>query len=412
MTTTHYVSSALTVLLLGSTGVASMPRASHVPHLHATFFAASTRLTRATVARPTIEVTPGSAPDGATVTVSGAGFGAREAVTLVFDGNAAFAAHTRATSAGLLETTPFTVPSAAGVGIHYIVASGAIRGHTASARLEVRAMRTTLAVTPSSATSGSTVTVSGAGFGAGEAVTLVFDGNAAFAAHTHAMADGTLAATPFTVPTGAGVGIHYIVASGAIRGHTASARLEVRAMRTTLAVTPSSALGGAVVTVSGSGFGAREAVTLVFDGNPAFAARTHATSAGILATMPFTIPTVAGVGTHHIVASGAIRGHTASARLEVRAVHTTLSVTPGSVTRGATVAVSGAGFGANETVTLVFDGNSAFAAHTRATASGILMATPFTVPTVAEVGTHYIVASGAIRGHTASARVHVVTSTH
>jgi len=411
MSTTRHVSGALTVLLLGSTGVAGMPLASRVPHMHATF-AASTHLTRATVAQPTIEVTPGSAPGGATVTVSGASFGAGEAITLVFDGNPAFATHTHATANGILTATPFVVPSAAGVGTHHIVASGAIRGHTASVPIEVQAMRTTLTVTPASVTSGATVTVSGAGFGANEAITLVFDGNAAFATHARATSAGLLASTPFTVPLAAGVGTHYIVASGTARGRIVSARVEVQAMHTTLTATPAHATSGSTVTVSGSGFGANEAVTLVFDGNPAFAARTHATSAGILATMPFTIPTVAGVGTHHIMASGVIRGHTASARVEVQAVHTTLSVTPGSVTSGATVAVSGVGFGANEAITLVFDGNPAFAAHVHATANGILTATPFTVPTVAGVGTHYIVASGAIRGHTASARVHIITLTH
>ncbi len=190
----------------------------------------------------------------------------------------------------------------------------------------------------------------------------------------------------------------------AAAGH---ARPRLAAAAPTVTVSPASVNPGGIVTVSGSGFEANEAVTLAFDANPAFSAKAQAMASGQLPATGFTIPAVSGAGAHNITATGAASGHTATAGLTVTpgpgVAAPAISVSPASDNPGAMVTVSGSGFAANETVTLAFDGNLTYSSKAQATAAGQLPETAFTIPPTSGPGAHAVVATGATSGRKATA---------
>jgi len=83
----------------------------------------------------------------------------------------------------------------------------------------------------------------------------------------------------------------------------------------------------------------------------------------------------------------------------------TLTVTPPTSTRGGTVAVSGTGFAANESVAINIDGVTAPITTITALASGALPTTSLMIPYMAASGARTLTATGATSHRTATARV-------
>ncbi|MBI4284614.1 MAG: IPT/TIG domain-containing protein [Chloroflexi bacterium] len=294
---------------------------------------------------PSIVISRTSGSPGNMVTVTGAGFGANEAgITVTYDGTAV--ASNISTNAQGGWSTTFTVPASPS-GPHTIDASGAV---TAAAAVIDLTFTTgpTIAISRTSGNPGSSLTVTGAGFGPSEAgITISLDGST-ITSNISANAQGGWSTT-FTIPVVTS-GAHTIDAFGAT---TAAAAVPDMAFTVTptMSISRTSGTPGSSATVSGAGFGANEAgIIVTWDGSPAVT--------GILAnaqgswSTTLTIPASAS-GPHAVKASSSI---TQIASSEV-SFHVTpvASVTPASGYVGTTVEISGSGFAANSPVTISYD---------------------------------------------------------
>jgi hypothetical protein len=349
-----------------------------------------------TVPSPVAAVAPASGVPGATVTASGSGFVAGEPVTVTFDGAQVVTGSTSVTGT---VAASFAVPGQAANGGHTVLLRGAASGITASASFTVAA-QITVAVAPASGAPGTTVTVSGNGFGASEPVTVSYDG-AQVAAGVSA-ASGSLPGLSFGVPNPTAAGPHTIVARGSTTGRAASA---VFTATTTPALTlsrniapPSSAL-----TVDGSGFAAGEQVALQLDS--LLLTTATADARGGFAGVTVTVPGVTG-GVHTLTARGQQSGLTATTPLTV-SVQTALTLAPSSAASGSTVAASASGFGSGEQVAFSVDGVALTTATAGAT--GAISSLPLALPSLT-AGGHTVTARGATSGTTVTATLTIVPS--
>ncbi|MGC2289248.1 MAG: thermopsin family protease [Thermoplasmata archaeon] len=298
------------------------------------------------VTTPTISVTPGQGPIGATVTVSGTGFSVSSPVGLVFD-NVAITSCTSGSlgtdSSGAFSCT-FAVPS--GTSGTSVLATDA-GGQTATGTFTVTAPA--ISVTPGQGPVGATVTVSGTGFSVSSPVGLLFD-NIAITSCT----SGSLGTSPsgafsctFLVPSGTS---GTTVTATDVGGAMATGAFEV----TTLAIVVSPGQGpvGATVTVSGNGFTASGTVGLKFDGVTISSCTTGSLTASGSGAFSCTFKVPSGTAGTTVTATD-VTSATATGAFTVTTPQITVS--PGQGPRGETVTVSGTGFSVSSAVKLLFD---------------------------------------------------------
>jgi len=266
----------------------------------------------------------------------------------------------------------------------------------------------TLAVNPASGIPGGTVTVSGGGFGANETVVLAYDGSPTYRIQVQATAAGQVPETAFIIPAISGSGAHRIVATGATSGVTATAGVTVSPA--TLAVNPASGIPGGTVTVSGGGFGANEAVTIMLNGVATPITKTQANSAGALTGAAVTIPITATAGIHPLTATGTTSGQTATATLNIGQVNATVAVAPSATTPGGLVSISGSNFLAGEGLTISVDGIITPVVTVTATAQGVLPPTSVSIPYAVAAGPHVLRVTGATSGRTATAPITITVT--
>jgi len=301
-----------------------------------------------TVTTVGISVSPGQGPQGASVTVSGAGFSVSSPVGLSFDSVSILSC-----SSGSLTTSGsgafscgFSVPS--GTSGTTVTATD-LGGQTASGSFTVTTPAIT--VSPLQGPEGATVTVSGTGFSVTSAVTLLFD-NVAIAS---CPVSGGLTTNPsggfgctFDVPSGTS-GTSVVATD--VGGQTASGTFLVTTPA--ILVSPSQGPVGATVTVSGTGFSVTSLVALEFDG-----VATSTCSSGSLVTTAsgafgctFLVP--GGTSGSSVVATD-VGGQMATGSFTVTVPAITATPNQGPV--GSSVTVSGTGFSVTSTVGLLFDG--------------------------------------------------------
>ncbi len=338
-----------------------------------------------TVPNRILAINPRSGPPGTVVTVTGSGFGTYETgITITFDGSPVASAIS-ANSQGNWSGT-FTVPASPS-GAHSVSAYGSITPAGSIPGITF-VVNPTIAVSPTNRPPGSSVTVTGSGFGAGETgITITFDGNPV-ASGISANSLGNWSGT-FTVPASPS-GPHSVSAYGSV---TLAGSLPgvTFVVNPTIAVSPTSGPPGSPVTVTGSGFGAGETgITITFDGNPV-ASGISANSLGNWSGT-FTVP-ASPSGSHSVSAYGSV---TLAGSLPgvTFVVNPTIAVSPTSGPPGSSVTVTGSGFGAGETgITITFDGNpvaSGISANSLGNWSGT-----FTVP-ASSLGSHSVRANGSI----------------
>ena len=145
---------------------------------------------------PTVTLSPTSGKVGATVSVSLAGYGASESVSIFWDsGTTAIKSVTTSTTGSV--TTSFVVPTAT-KGAHTVTAKGNTSGRSDSATFTVVP---SLTLTPTAGVGGTTVTVNLKGYAAGESVTLKwYNGTIATTLKTVTTATTGGVATTFVVP--------------------------------------------------------------------------------------------------------------------------------------------------------------------------------------------------------------------
>ncbi|MEW6608138.1 MAG: hypothetical protein AB1414_11955, partial [bacterium] len=321
-----------------------------------------------------IEVNPSSGIVGTSVTVSGDGFGANEVLIIDLGVNPSIATTQTDGQGGF--SVVFTVDKQAGCGTVTVSA----RGTCCEAFSPFVILPRIIAVNPSSGTVGTSVTVSGDGFGANEKIVIDFGVNPSIAT-TQTDGQGGFIVV-FTVDKQAGCGTVTVSA----RGSYCEALSKFVILPRIIAVNPSSGTVGTSVTVSGDGFGANEVLIIDFGVNPSIATTQTDGQGGFIVV--FTVDKQAGCGTVTVSA----RGSHCEAYSKFVILPRIIEVNPSSGTVGTSVTVSGDGFGANEVLIIDFGVNPSIATTQTDGQGGFIVV--FTVDKQAGCGTVTVSAKG------------------
>jgi hypothetical protein len=225
------------------------------------------------VVNPTLTVNPASGPPGSAVTITSSGFGTNETgIIITFDDNPI----TSGTSANSLGnwSGKFTVPASPS-GSHSVSAYGSstLAGSLPGITFVVNP---TIAVNPTSGPPGSSATVTGSGFSAGETgVMITFDSNS-ISSGISADSLGNWSGT-FTVPASS-LGSHNIGAKGSITQASSLGGTNFK-VSAGISLNPASGYVGGTVQISGFGFAPNSPLTFTYEDKeiPVEGATTDAT---------------------------------------------------------------------------------------------------------------------------------------
>ena len=217
-----------------------------------------------------------------------------------------------------------------------------------------------IALTPNSASAGSTVHVSGSGFLTGDA-SCSFSGSPVSASDC-SISNGLL--TGSFVVAGVGSGYYLITAIGSPGSDSASVTLNVNGPALTL--NPSSDSAGATVSVSGSRFSPTDTACTLSGGS--IASYTCAISGGALAGT-FVVSN-AGTGVYGVTATGSPAGDSAIADFQLTAAIPSVTLNPSSGQAGAMVTVSGSGFASTDSTCTIEGSTGSISSSTCTISSG------------------------------------------
>ena len=214
-------------------------------------------------------------------------------------------------------------------------------------------VKAVVAVSPSEATVGQEVTITGSGYMPSTDASIKLDD----VEITTATADETGAvSTTIAVPEGTLGGDHNVTIVQRIGVLTIQsvepATLTVKGQITK--ITPASTIAGAQVTVEGNGFGANEALQFKIDTQDIPAenvANGTTTETGTFAAT-VTLPSDLAEGTYTLTVTGVTSGIEATGSIQIITATTTVTPTEGEI--GDTLTIEGAGFPANTAVEFYF----------------------------------------------------------
>jgi hypothetical protein len=281
---------------------------------------------------PAIALSATSGRVGGQASISGNGFGASRTVTITFD--SVQVATTTSNANGTFTSVTFTVPESQ-QGSHNIIVSDTINSQTSRFTVEQSA-----AISPTSASVGATVTVTGNGFRASQTVTVTYDTVAVTTNPSPLVtnANGSFTAT-FAVPAGPS-GSHNVIVNDGFY----SATLTISSLAG-VKVNPASGNVGTQITISGSGFGTSRTININLDTTQLGTATSDANGSF---TSTLNVPASAR-GAHAIaITDGANTGTAAFA------ITSSIKSSPDKGPPGAEVTVSGSGFDPNKPVTANF----------------------------------------------------------
>ena len=342
----------------------------------------STSATANLTVTPSVSVSPSGGVVGTSVTVIGYGFGASETgISVNYDG-ASVASGITAGAQGTWSAS-LVIPASAS-GLRTITATGP--SNTAT---------TTFSVTPkiisnrANGAPGSSITITGTGFGASETgIAVTYDGTAVTTVPPSVSANpkGGWSAT-FIVPASPS-GPHTIDSYGSSTSVNSVPEITFTTSAGISANRPNAAPGSSI-TITGSGFGTGETgITVTYDGNPVASVASADATGGWKAT--FTVPT-SPAGSHIIDASGSSTQATSIPDITF-SVTAGISTSRASAAPGSSITITGSGFAAGETgIAISYDG-TATTSGISADANGGWKAT-FVVP-ASPSGTHIIDAGG------------------
>ncbi|MGC4118718.1 MAG: PQQ-binding-like beta-propeller repeat protein [Myxococcales bacterium] len=255
-------------------------------------------------------------------------------------------------------------------------------------------------LSPGTGVPGASVTVKGSGFASTEMVDVTFDGTLAGQPRTSKTGAFTVG---ITVPKLLTPGIYPVRATGRTSGLTAQAAFTVKDP-TSITLSPTAGPTGTSVSVTGTLFGNKESVNILFDATPV--AIATATSTGSF-VQSFIVAADAAEGTHTVTAVGVQTARTAQAVFQVTApAEPALSASISSGPPTGQVGLFGTAFGKNELVDIYFDTVDVVLGST--SASGEFFQSLF-VPANAAPGDHWITAVGRSSGRSAQAFFQVQT---
>ena len=324
------------------------------------------------LAAPVIAVSPTSGAVGTVVEITGTNFDSYigDDIYIYFDNDEIADSPLIVPETGSFSFN-FTIPADADAGTHWVRAKTKRDMELAKSLFSVNEAEIELA--PRTGVIGSSVTVVGRGFNADKMVTFYLDNRTKGKLGTvMAGPDGEFSYS-FTVP-GCIAGEHMIFAEN-VEDSSAEAEFEVLPMAT---LSPASGAMGSILTISGSGFGNRNAVAIFFATTIVTYAKTNAYGSFEVA---FNVPNMA-PGSYEVTAEDD-DGNTDKVEFTIT-TGASLNRTTGNI--GTELAVTGTGFTAGGTVTIKYDDTEIGAF--RAGGNGDFKAT-FTVP-VSKYGSHVI----------------------
>ncbi len=364
----------------GAMTVPTVPRDIYYVRVDVPSADASIDATAPFVVEPTVTADVSTANVGDTITVSGTGFAATVGVTILFDGVSKGTATT--TTSGTFTGFTFIVPATTEG--YYTIKAQETAAPTYFDTVSLT-VEPDITINPTSGAVGDTIVVTGDGFDASSTVTISFEGISQTT--TTSDTNGTLTSKTFTVPA-ASRGIHTVRAQDT-GGNYATATFTVSAKIT---LNPTSGPSGATVTVTGSGFGASQTITIRYNNVAVVTTPSPLTtnSAGNFSTT-FTVP-VGDAGTYVVVANDT-SANTATANFvsttSATISQTTTATAPGNV--GMSLTIEGVGFTPETPVTVEYATDPVVLATVTSDASGDFEAT-FTIPP-SEKGEHTITVS-------------------
>jgi hypothetical protein len=208
-----------------------------------------------------ITINKTSGPPGSSVTITGSGFAANETgITITYDSQVV--AQAPAANATGAWTATFAIP-ASGSGSHTL---GAFGSSTAANQVPTAtfSIQSGISVSKASGSSGTSVTVSGYGFGTGETGIQVLYDEQVVAQNISANANGAWTAT-FTAPTSS-AGAHTISAKGSVTQQVGGGDTSFK-VSSGLSINPATAHIGDSITISGSGFAPTSGIKFTYDDN-------------------------------------------------------------------------------------------------------------------------------------------------
>jgi len=331
--------------------------------------------TFAVTASASITLSKATGTVGNSVTVTGAAFTASQSVSVNYDGTSV--GQTTASSAGAWSVT-FTVPASA-TGSHTIEADGLSKYFT---------ITPVITLNKNSAPAGSTITVTGSGFGSGESgISITYDGTAIGQPITASSTGGWTSTVTIPAGTAGAHNIGAINASGSPVGTTVPFTLGAG-----FSIDKASGLVGDSLKVSGNGFAASEKVNVTID-NTAVASNVPADANGTWSTT-LALPSLAG-GDHVINASGTTTKSASSTGLAFT-INPNVTITPSE----GSIKITGTGFAANEKNISISFNDSVLKDGITASAKGDWSAT-VTLP-MAAAGSHDLVVAGPTSGNVGS----------
>jgi hypothetical protein len=245
---------------------------------------------------PKITVSPISGAVGDTVTVSGTGFDGTSTVTITFDTTNVTTATTN--SSGTLVATTFTVPSTSR-GTHTVKVKDAGNNYATT----TFSVAQNITLNPTSGPSGTTVTITGNGFGASKAITVKYNALSVTTSPATVTTNSTgyFTAT-FSVPVGV-AGTYEVLVSDGTNAAMADfvSTTDATISQTTTTTDPGNV--GMSLTITGVGFTPSHEVTVTYSlatGSDTLA--TDTTDASGEFEIAFTIPP-SSAGTHIITVS-------------------------------------------------------------------------------------------------------------
>jgi hypothetical protein len=376
---------------------------------------------------PAVTLSTGSVKPGGTVTVRGSHFEPAEAVVVdvVTLAGSLQIGTARADSNGNFLASRLSIPAQAPEGNATIEVTGASSQLSGSKQLTIAPLAATLVLGQQTAVAGSTISLSGRGFVAGETVEIRISGGqvpALSLTSTAAAADGSYQVPVLSIPAYLPGATYTITAAGQTSGRHASVKLRVQAVPQgnpiISIVDPAHVTGqpyttnpGALVQIAGSNFPSEVDVLLALQGSfgviPLEA--LHSNAAGALGPTGVPLPVFAPLGRYNLAV---MSGSTVLASSPLQVIQRTpaIAIILGSISSGATVKVSGSGFAPGEEIVLALNGVAI------TTNPGTLLAdgsggfiTAITLPKAVTIGLNLLTATGGSSRASASLTVKSAT---
>ncbi|NYE94625.1 hypothetical protein FHU41_000846 [Psychromicrobium silvestre] len=373
---------------------------------------------------PTLTAIPASVPQGGQSQISGTNFAAGENVVVTLAAASPAGAvnlNAIANSAGQF-TVALTVPQNHPVGPSFPVTAVGDASSTASTTLAVvkGSWNPALTATPSDVPQGTSTTIDGTGFAAGETVTVTLPASSGVGPvvvpNVLVAADGTFS-TPLTVPATYPQGPATVTVLGPISDTPATVQLNVLpAGAPSISASPGTVPQGSSSTISGTNFKAGENVTVTLAAAaPAAVVTVNATAdpAGNF-SVALGVPMNHPVGASFLVQAVGDQASTASTTLGVSKGDwdTSVSANPTAVPQGTPTTISGTGFAAGETVTVTLplaDGSGPVSVDVLVAPDGTF-STPLTVPADYPLGSATVTVLGPISDTPASVELLIETA--